>query len=237
MKRYSRLAVTEERKNIKRAYLYIFLSIIALIFLVFLGIPTLVKFAGFVGDIAKSDKPVDINDITPPAPPQFDQILEYTNKDSIEITGKSENSATIKIRANNEVSEIVANNEGSFSFIFNLKEGENSIDAKAVDLSGNESTQTLTYKVHFDNTSPKIEIESPNDGASFYGNGQKQLSIKGTVDEVADITINNRLVVQQDDNSFSFATTLSEGENKFEVKAIDLSGNETTSSFIVNFSL
>jgi len=74
MKRYSRLASVEERKNIKKAYWYVILSILALVFLIFFGLPTLVKFAGFIGDVAKSDKPVEINDTTPPAPPQFDQV-------------------------------------------------------------------------------------------------------------------------------------------------------------------
>ncbi|KKP91935.1 MAG: hypothetical protein UR98_C0037G0001 [Parcubacteria group bacterium GW2011_GWA1_36_12] len=80
------MAMTEERKNIKRAYLYVFLSIIGIVFLIFLGIPTLVKFAGFLGEIAKSDKPVEINDITPPAPPQFNELPEFTNNESINVS-------------------------------------------------------------------------------------------------------------------------------------------------------
>lgn len=237
LKRYSRLASVEEKKNIKRAYSYVILSILAIIFLIFLGIPTLVKFAGFVGDIAKSDKPVEINDITPPAPPQFDEIPDHTNNDNLEITGQSENSAIIKIRANNQNSEVVANNEGRFTFTFNLDKGENTIDAIATDLSGNESTQTQTFKITFDNEEPKLEIESPSDGSSFFGSGQRQLSIKGSVDEIVDLSINDRFVALKDDNTFSFATTLSEGENKFEIKAIDPAGNETSTSLTVSFSL
>jgi uncharacterized membrane protein len=57
MKTYSRLQSVEEKRNIKKAYLYIGSSILAVIFLIFLGIPTLVKFAGFLGDLSKSGKP------------------------------------------------------------------------------------------------------------------------------------------------------------------------------------
>src|SRR3989339_700170 len=109
MKRYSRLAFVEERKNIKKAYLYVFLSILALIFLVYLGLPTLIKFAGFIGDIAKSDKPIEISDNTPPAPPQFDEIPEYSKEESIDIKGASENGATISFTANGDTSEVIAN--------------------------------------------------------------------------------------------------------------------------------
>lgn len=236
MKRYSRLAVSEERRNIKKAYFYIFLSIASIAFLVLFGLPTLIKFAGFVGDVAKSDKPVEINDTTPPAPPQFDDIPDYTNKETLNLTGKSENGATVSIRANNENSDVVANSEGVFNFIFNLNDGENTIDSIATDLSGNKSTQTLTYTIVYDNKEPQLKIDMPLDNATFYGNNQRQLSIKGSVNEKVNLTINEKFVSLKDDNSFSFATTLNEGENKFEIRAVDPAGNETSASLTVTFT-
>lgn len=237
MKRYSRLAMTEEKKNIKRAYLYVLLSIVGLIFLVFLGIPTLVKFAGFLGDIAKSDKPVEINDITPPAPPQLDSIPEFTNSESIDITGFSENGATITINTNNNMAEVVANSDGKFIFLFNLEKGENSISASAKDTSGNTSNETKVYTIVFDNEEPKLEVTAPKDGDSFYGTGQRQVSIKGTVNEKVDLRINDKFVTIKDDNSFNFTTTLNEGVNTFEIKATDPAGNQTSTSLSVNFAL
>ncbi|OGM06978.1 hypothetical protein A2130_04080 [Candidatus Woesebacteria bacterium GWC2_33_12] len=237
MKRYSRMAMTEEKKNIKKAYYYVFLTIVGIVFLIFLGIPTLVKFAGFLGDVAKSDKPVEIQDTTPPAPPQFDEIPEFSKEESIDIKGTSENGATIAITANGNLSEVVANNDGRFVFLFNLQEGENTILAIAKDTFGNESSPTKTFNIIFDNTEPKLEISSPKDGDSFYGSGQKQLLIKGTVDEKVDLRINDKFVTVKDDNSFNFTTTLNEGLNSFEVKAIDPSGNEVLSLFSVNFTL
>lgn len=235
--KYSRLAQVEDRKNIKNAYYYVFLSILAIVFLIFFGIPTLVKFAGFIGDIAKSDKPVELNDTTPPAPPQFEDLPEFTKNEKLDIQGKSESGATVSIRTNNNISEVVTNNDGIFNFVFNLKKGENTIDAKAKDKSGNESTQTKTYTIIYDNQEPVLEINSPVDGTSYYGSGQKQLTIKGSVNEAVDLTINDRVVVIKEDNSFLYTTTLNEGENKFEVKAIDPSNNETSTTLTVNFSL
>lgn len=236
MKRYSRLAMVEDKKSIKRAYFYIFLSIAAIIFLILFGIPTLVRFAGFVGEIAKSDKPIEVNDTTPPAPPQFDEIPEFTNKGNLEIVGRSESGATIIIRENGNTTEIVANNEGQFSYTMKLKKGENSIDAKARDTANNESTQTETHRIIFDDENPEITIDTPTDGSSFYGSGQRQLSIKGSVSEKAYLTINGRLVTLKDDLTFNFTTTLYEGENKFEIIATDSANNETKTSFVVNFA-
>ncbi len=237
MKKYSRLASVEEKRNIRRAVTYVLLSIIAIVFLIFLGLPTLVKFAGFIGNIGDSNKPIEITDTTPPAPPQFENIPEFSKDENLEITGISENGAVISIRSNNSVSEVVANNEGQFTFVFNLDKGENSIDAIAKDTAGNSSTQTKTYKIIYDNTEPELVVESPKDGSSYYGPGQRQLTVKGTVDESADLTINDRFVSLKDDGTFTFTTTLTEGENKFDVKAVDPAGNETSTSFIVNFSL
>lgn len=236
MKHYSRLAITEEKRNIKKAYFYIFLTIVGLVFLIFLGIPTLVKFAGFLGDLSKSDKPVEINDLTPPAPPQFDSIPEYTNNESVDINGFSENGATIIINTNGNSTEVVANNEGKFTFLFNLQKGENTISATARDVSGNISNETKIYTIVFDNEAPEIEISSPKDGDSFYGTGQKQISIKGIVSEKVDLRINNKFVTLKDDNSFNFTTTLNDGENIFEIKAQDPAGNNFLTSLTLNYT-
>lgn len=235
--KYSRLASVEEKNNIKNAYKYVFLSILALVVLFVVGIPLVVKLAGFIGDLKKSSSPVEINDITPPAPPQFDQLPEYTKEERLEIKGKSESGATVSITTNNSSSDVIANSSGEFNYVFNLKKGENTISAMATDQSNNKSTSTQSFNVTYDNEEPKIEITNPTDGASYYGNSQRQLSIKGNVDEVVDLTVNGRIVMLKDDNTFSYATTLNEGENKFEVKAIDPSGNETLTSFTINFSL
>lgn len=236
MATYSRRATVEQRRNVRSAYYYIALSLISILLLVFLGIPLLVKFAGFVGTVGKSNKPVDVNDITPPAPPQFEDVPEYTNDESLELTGVSENGATVYLTANGEESEVIANSDGIFNFTFNLNDGDNEIFAKAKDTIGNESTQTKTYTVHFDNTEPKLEVTSPEDGKAFYGAGQKQLQITGTVNEAVDLMINERLVTQKDDGSFTFTTNLNEGANTFEVKAVDPSGNQALSSFSVTFT-
>lgn len=236
-RRYSRLASTQEKKNIKKAYFYIFLSILTLIFLVLFGIPMLVKFAGFIGEIAKSDRPVEINDITPPAPPQFDEIPEFTKDEILVLSGQSETAATIKITSNYHDSEIIANNEGKFSFTFSLQAGENTIKAIAVDPSGNKSTETRTFTIIFDNQEPEVEISAPTDSSTFFGNSQRQILIKGVVNETVDLTINNKFVAVRDDYSFSYATTLSEGENKFEIVAKDYAGNESSNSLTVTFSL
>jgi Glucodextranase, domain B len=62
-----------------------------------------------------------------------------------------------------------------------------------------------------------------------------QLVLKGTVSEPVNLTVNGRIVALKDDGTFSFATTLTEGINTFEVIAVDLAGNEAKESVSFNF--
>jgi hypothetical protein len=237
MKRgYSRLSSVEEKRNIRGAYFYVLLSIAAVIFLFFLGLPTLIKFAGFLGELGKSSTPIDNNDITPPAPPQFEKNTEYTNVSGFTLKGVSEDGAVITLIFNEEQQEIVANSDGGFSFDVDLVKGENTFAAEAKDRAGNVSQQTDIYRVFFDDEAPELVIESPNSGSQYYGSGQRQVNIKGTTSDDADIYINDRFISVNEDKTFSFTTTLTTGENKFEIKAKDLAGNETKSELTLSFS-
>jgi len=234
---YSRRARVEERKNIRKAYLYIILSVVSLVLLFFWGLPILIKFAGFFTNLGKSDKPVDVADITPPAPPWLGNVAEYTNKESLKIEGQSEEGANIILTFNGQTLETVANNEGVFSFNLSLLNGENKISAKAKDVSGNEGQETDTIEIMFDNLPPSLEIISPSDGESFYGPTQRQILIKGNTDSDSEVSINDRFTAVLEDGSFNFSQTLSEGTNSFNIISKDKAGNETSLSFSVNFVL
>lgn len=237
MRTYSRRAKVEEKRNLKKAYLYIFLSIVSVILLFFLGLPLLVKFAAFFTNLGKTDKPVDIEDITPPAPPQFESFDEYTSKTSIKLEGKSESGAIVTLNFNGRDREAVANSDGKFSFEVDLSKGKNTFFAKAKDQAGNESQETQVQTITQDSEKPSLNIDSPSNEASFYGDSQRLVNIKGTTDEDAQVYINDRFVTVEDNGSFSFATTLSEGVNDFSIKAVDKAGNETSTSLSLNFSL
>lgn len=229
--------ISEEKQNIQKAIKFTFLTIIAVILLFFYGIPILGKFAGFVSDLAKGDKPIVKTDKTPPAPPQIEDLPEFTNQKTIKITGKSEEGAIIKFKLNSKNEEIVANSEGKFSIDFHLNDGKNTIDVMAIDSSGNESQKTETKNVTFDNSEPKLTLGSPSDGSLFFGSRQRQVSIKGSVDDKdTRVTVNDKFVAVEDNGDFQFTTTLNEGVNKFSIKAIDPAGNSSEKDLSLNFT-
>ncbi len=233
---YSRQQNIEARQNIKSAVLYIILTIGAILLILFFGIPLIGRIAAFFHDLRTSSSPIDQNDTTPPAPPKFELLPEFTNKTTLEINGRTESGATIKLAVNDKVVEIVANSEGKFNYDWTLWKGENKISAKSVDLAGNESQETEKFIVQYDDEPPNLDISSPQDGASFSGSRSRQISIVGKTESRSTVTINDRIVAVDIDGNFSYFTTLTDGENKFTLKARDRAGNEVEKSLTLHFT-
>jgi hypothetical protein len=224
---YSRLASVEERKNKKSAVLFILLTIGAVIFLFFIGLPILGNFAAFVSEIGKSTKPISSTDKTPPAPPRFANYPDFTNQNTIDLGGNTEPGVTVKLTFNGNEKDALADKDGKYSFNLNLDNGENNFSAIAVDPSGNISQKSQEGKIIFDNKPPELKIDSPGDGAEFLGTKQRQVTILGTSEPNTQITINDRIVSVDDNGAFQYTTSLNDGENKFTVKSTDQAGNTT----------
>ena len=235
-KNYSRLHSLEEKRNIRKSIVFLFLTGVLIIGIIFVGLPLVAKFAIFLGNLKKSNTLIEVNDITPPAPPRFEPSSDTVNAQSITINGTSESGATVSLYFNNNQKDIIANNEGSFSLLLNLIKGDNIFYATAKDKSGNISQKTQEFKIIFDNEPPKLEISSPTEGSKFFGAKQKQISIQGTTEKEANITINDRFVKVDENGQFNFSATLSDGENTFNIKSVDKAGNLTEKNLKVSFT-
>lgn len=236
MRRHSRLTKTEKRKNTRKAFIFGILTLTALVAFFFYGLPVVIKFAAFTADLKESSTPVELSDKTPPPPPAFNPLPDATNQSSIEISGSTEPGATVVLSINKKESEFIANKEGSFIYKISLRNGTNTISAFAKDSSGNESQKTETFSIIHDSEQPKLEITSPDDQSSFFGPRQRQVAIEGTTEPYSTVYINDRFVFVDEDGSFTFTTSLSEGSNNFLIKAEDLASNSTEKTLNLNFS-
>ncbi len=232
---YSRKAITEEKNNKKKAIIYMLLTIAGIVFFIFLGIPLVARTASFIAELRKSGQKIEKEDITPPATPYIQTPPDYTNLPKVEIKGETEPGITIIVNANSKTEEIISTKEGIFTYNFQLKEGENKISFAAKDNAGNKSAESKVYTIIYDNDPPEITIKSPQDGVSFYGSKQRQITIDGEVKDADTLRINGRIVVIENDGSFTYAVTLQEGDNNFEIVAEDKAGNKTTERLTVQF--
>ncbi|HKB88213.1 MAG TPA: Ig-like domain-containing protein [Patescibacteria group bacterium] len=235
--RYSRLESVEEKKNFRNAVILIILTMTVIAVLIVVGIPTLGKVANFVSGLRNSTVVSSSNDKTPPAPPTFRTYPDFTNQQTISLSGSAEPGTAIKLTFNESKTDALIDKDGNFSFQdLNLQNGENNFSAYAIDTAGNISQKSVGGKITYDNTPPNLTVDSPSDGSKFFGASQRQVTIQGTTDSGSSITINDRIVSVSDNGKFQYTLTLNSGDNIFNVKSVDMAGNSTEKNITLNFS-
>jgi hypothetical protein len=213
------------------------LTILLLLALVFWGIPSLIKLAIFLGDIRSSSQPISGRDSIPPPPPILQPLPNATSSATLEIEGIAEEGSTVVLTVNGSVvQETVVESDGEFLFNeVRLKTGENEIFAKAIDEAGNESQNSIRYKIYIDNQAPQLTVTFPQSGDSFYGQAEKSLNVSGQAELGSLVRVNGSLAILDQEGNFSFPISLTGGENKIVVTATDKAGNQTTEEINVNY--
>lgn len=161
----------------------------------------------------------------------------YTNNDTLTITGSAtKNPAS---GATGVISSVKVNNgaaltldgAGNFSTAVTLVPGANTINVVAADSDTPPVTTTDSRVINYDTTAPAITFIAPTPA----NNSQVKtaaVTIKGTVPETATVTVAQNGGEPQaaimTGTTFSFNTTLVDGDNTFNVLATDLAGNINT---------
>ena len=174
---YSRLESLEEKRNTRKAVVFVLLSLGIIVFLANFGIPIITKLIGFANSFKKSGETQETIDKTPPAPPYFQVIPDATNKTPLKVSGHVEAGNTVVFNLNSKEEELQTDKNGDFSLNLNLEKGENTLIAYAKDPSGNLSKQTKTYIIIYDNEPPEIKITEPPENSNFYGSKQKNVKM------------------------------------------------------------
>lgn len=233
----TRLAKLDERKSLKQAVLFIFLTIILVIVLLVVGIPALIKLVIFLGDLHSSGQKVEtMTDVVPPSAPILQPLPEATNSAKVNLSGYAEANTNIKIYFGEEsVREVTSDPEGNFTVEnLRLKEGNNIIRAKSFN-KNKESPFSQEISVVFDEKPPEIEITIPQDGDKYFDK-DKLIKVEGKTDANINVYVNGRLTLTNTDGFFNSMINLSEGENTITVKATDLAGNVGSKEIKVSYN-
>lgn len=151
-----------------------------------------------------------------------------TNTAALEIKGKTEPSATVKI--NGTTVEIPSNTE-FFSFTVTLTEGVNAFAVTAADSSGNVTTSIMT--IFLDTVPPVLTILSPIDN---FATTRPIVTASGKTEQGITLLINGGKVAVGNDGSFSTTVVMGDNQNSLDFLATDKAGNVTRSSRIVVIS-
>ena len=231
--RVERLSRKEETATVKRIISFSIFSIIIAIFLFALGIPILGKFADFLNVIFQKSEQT-IPDKSAPLAPRMDDLPAATNSARISISGFSTDATSIEIFLNGEKVGKTTIDGGKFKYEdITLKNGENKIEAKARDDTGNESDFSQFQIVFLDKDEPNLEIDGPNEGQSFFSNSR--IKVFGKTESDAQVFANGFLASVDVEGKFEVFLSLVEGENTIEIKAVDTAGNAKTESRKVTY--
>ncbi|HHC6465482.1 TPA: Ig-like domain-containing protein [Vibrio parahaemolyticus] len=162
-----------------------------------------------------------------------------TNQNLPTLTGKCEPNSTVKIQFGELVWTIQADNQGSWRQTLSekLEDGEYSYTVTVVDVAGNESTETFTFKV---DTSIDLSatIKNAFNGStpsSFLTNDSKpDFAGSSEPGSIITLTINNntyQTIVGKDGNwAISLPGSLADGNYNYVITATDAAGNQAQSS-------
>ncbi|MDQ3008238.1 MAG: hypothetical protein M3Q81_01435 [bacterium] len=230
----SRIARKEQKKIMRQTILAIGAAIILLLSFVFVVMPNFIRIVGGLGGSGQLTQ----DDVLPPQIPVLAAPPTATFSAELQLAGYGEAETELVLLLNaSEFTREKLGDDGQFSVMVPLNEGENTISAYAVDDAGNESNVGRNYRVNRDSTAPKIIVDEPQPGQQIELRRNQLITVRGLTEENARVTLNGRLVFADADGAFSSTYQLNEGENKLLFVAVDQAGNTSTQELTVTFRL
>lgn len=229
----SRLARKEQKKLSRQTFGMIFLSVLILLFFIFVLLPGGVRlFFSFLD----SNTGLDPQDTIPPQVPILSSPIEATYSASLKLTGYAEpKSKVILILDGQKQDEFVVSDDGNFEYDFSLRDGENTFSLYSLDEAENASPNTRSYTVVLDKDAPIIDVESPKNDSVVESKKNQSMSVIGKTEPGAKIYLNDRLLSVKSDGVFTGTYNLIDGENLLKFKAVDRAGNQTETDLKVTF--
>jgi hypothetical protein len=149
-----------------------------------------------------------------------------TNSATITISGTTEPGVTLTIPSRNDIA-VPVNDDGTFSTIVELLEGENAIQFKALDIA--ENIATLTRTITLDTATPSFSGITTSKTLT----NEENVIVSGRINEYAALTINGESVIVYADGTFSTIVDLVEGTNTITLVANDMAGNTYSDTITV----
>lgn len=162
------------------------------------------------------------------APPVLNIPYEATNTAEINIRGYGTPNSKVAIYLDDEKKDTTdVSGEGTFEFKnLSLVIGTNNIYGKSVDEENLESLPSKTIKIIYDSEKPQLNISEPEDGKNIQG-GDKKVKIAGNTEAGVQVFINDSQTIVDKDGNFTMEQTLNDGDNNFNIKALDKASNYT----------
>lgn len=236
--KYQYRAVKRLQKKNKQNFIATLVIIIILLYGTFFWVlPFVISSIGTIKNKSNpTNKTINPTDQATLAPPVLNIPFEATNTAQINISGYSSPNSKVELFIDDEKKQTVDTDSGGNFHIndVDLSLGINNIYGKTVDDSGKESLPSKTMILTYDNNKPLLKIYEPEDNKQIQG-GDKKVKVSGKTDSGTQVFINGNQTIVDKDGNFSSTMEINEGDNNFDIKAVNLASNISESSRKVSY--
>ncbi len=234
--RKSRLERKADEQITRKTIILGLVTVLFLVFLVVVGLPLLVRFAVFLGDMKSKNASVATDITLPPLAPRLFISYDATNSATISISGTAEPNTSVELMKNDVVvTKIDASPNGDFTVDnVTLDKGNNKFTAVAISDKGVRSTISKDTSVTYDDTPPVLSVTQPNSDTITVDT--PEYDITGTSEKGVSVMVNDRMAMVDDTGKFTLRVELSPGNNDFTVTSTDLAGNQTSKKVSITYN-
>lgn len=233
----SRLKRSTDSDVNKKTVIIGLITVVLFVLIVIFGLPLLVKFSIFLGDIKKKSADDIKEKVLPPTMPRLIYPHEATNSAVISISGVADVGSTVELLKNEETTQKTpVNDDGSFNFDnISLDQGTNVFSAISVSDKGGSSQETKPLEIDYDNQPPNLTLDNPaTDNITI---DKEYFDISGTSEKNASVTVNDQVALVDEQGKFKFRVQLSLGKNQIDLVARDAASNETKKTITITYDI
>lgn len=233
----SRLERKSEEAITKKTVILGLLTLLLFLLVVLFGLPFLIRFSIFLGDI-KNRKDREVKEkVLPPLPPRLVIPFEATNSARLVVKGVAEVGVVVELLKNDASigkAEVPPSGEFVFEDIM-LDEGENSFNALAMTEKGGSSELSKTIITVYDDKPPELAMINPSEGVIKVDS--PDFEIVGKSERGVSVLVGGQVAMVDDEGKFKLKKQLNMGKNEVEIIVRDVAGNETRKKVEITYDI
>lgn len=163
----------------------------------------------------------------------IDPIPSATNSSTLVFSGTALNFDKLELYLNDEKQDEISISDTFSGEIKGLEKGTNTIHFIAKSTQSKEIKKTELYDVLYKSDKPKLEVSEPSDNTKI---NKEDVKISGQTDKETTIRVNGQPLIVDVAGKFTTMFRLKEGENKIQITAEDIVGNQEKKDITVTYS-
>lgn len=230
----SRLEKHENKQIVQKILIAVVLFIAFIIFFFSLGIKMLISFTLFLNQLANNgNKQQATQNVESFNTVNIDPIPSATSSSTLTFSGTSLNFDKLELYLNDEKQNEISISDSFSGEIKGLERGTNTVYFIAKSSSSKETKKTSVYDILYKSDKPKLEIQEPSDNTKT---NKEDIRISGLTDKETTIRVNGQPLIVDVEGKFTMMFRLKEGENKIQITAEDIVGNQEEKDLTITYS-